>query len=271
MGKKFPVALTFDVDGQTLWTSRDPDNYDRPVTLSLGNYGIYEGIPRILRLLKSHGILATFMVPGMIGELFPNTVIDIHNDGHEIGNHGYSHTHPEKFETRAQEAEEYVKTNEILNNLTGTYPKGFRSPAWEFSKHTADILEDLGMVYSSNMMHTERIHTLEVFGEKKDLVEIPIHWAMDDAAFWLYSSKLLGKAMQPLDSVESFWKAQFDALYEEFMTIDGREDTCYVLTLHPQVIGLPARMKLLERIIEHIKQYDVDFVKLIELAERNKS
>ena len=271
MSKKlFPVVLSFDVDGQTLWTSRDPENFNRPVTLSLGNYGLYEGVPRILKLLRKYQIKASFMIPGMIGEMFPDVVKDIHLEGHEIGNHGYSHIHPETFKSKEEEVEEYVKTSEILEKLTGERPKGFRSPAWEFSLNTADILEEMGFLYSSNMMHTEKVHRLKVFDRYKSLIEIPIHWAMDDAAYWLYSSKLIGKSMQPLEAVENVWKSQFDVLYDEFLTEEGSVDTCYVLTLHPQVIGLPPRIKVLERVIDHIRQSKcIEFMTLEQLAQKH--
>ena len=36
--RKMPVLLTFDVDGEMIWRCRDPENADRPVTLSLGHY-----------------------------------------------------------------------------------------------------------------------------------------------------------------------------------------------------------------------------------------
>lgn len=267
--KKFPVCLSFDVDCQTLWTSRDPENYNRPVTLSLGNYGAYEGVPRILRILEKHGAPATFMIPGEVVDLFPEMCMNIFKAGHEIGNHGYSHQWPEKFTTREAEAEEYIRTSARIKELTGTAPKGFRSPAWEFSKYTPDILEEMGIIYSSNMMHTEKIHQLEVFGEKKKLIEVPIHWAMDDAAYWLYSTKITGKAMQPLDAVEQVFTRWFDVIYDEFKNVPGREDTVYVLTGHPQVIGLPPRAAVLENVIKHIEKFDdVEFIKMGDLVER---
>jgi peptidoglycan/xylan/chitin deacetylase (PgdA/CDA1 family) len=268
--KKFPVCFSFDVDCQTLWTSRDPENYNRPVTLSLGNYGAYEGVPRILRVLEKYEVPATFFIPGEAVDLFPEMCMDIFKAGHEIGNHGYSHVWPEKFATPEDEAEEYVKANEKIKGLTGVTPKGFRSPAWEFSKYTADILVNMGFIYSSNMMHTEKIHQLEVFGKKKKLVEIPIHWAMDDAAYWLYSTKIIGKAMQPLDAVEQVFIRWFDVIYHEFKNIPDRADTVYVLTCHPQVIGLPPRMVVVENVIKHIKKFDdVEFVRMGDLAERH--
>ena len=83
--EKFPVCLSFDVDCQTIWTARDKAYYRKPVMLSLGNYGAYEGVPRILRILEKHGINATFNVPGEVADLFPDMVCDIYSAGNEIG------------------------------------------------------------------------------------------------------------------------------------------------------------------------------------------
>ena len=49
--KGFPVMLTFDLDAETMWTSRDPANADRPIILSQGAYGWKTGLGRVLDLL----------------------------------------------------------------------------------------------------------------------------------------------------------------------------------------------------------------------------
>ena len=266
--KRFPVCLSFDVDCQTIWTARDKEYYEKPVMLSLGNYGAYEGVPRILRILEKYNIKATFNIPGEVADLFPKLVKDIFDKGHEIGNHGYTHVWPEHFATREEEFDEYYRANKRIEEITGNAPVGFRSPAWEFSKYTPGILEELGIKYSSNMMHTDKVHRLEIGNEKKKLIEIPIHWAMDDAAYWLYSTKLVGKAMQPMDSVEQVFKRQFDVLYDEWKNVEGREDSVYVLTCHPQVIGTPPRSVVLENVIKHIQKHsDIEFMRMCDLAE----
>ena len=267
--RKFPVCLTFDVDCQTIWTARDIGYLKKPVMLSLGNYGAYEGVPRILRIMEKYGVRGTFNVPGQVADLFPQTILDIYKAGNELGNHSYYHTWPENFKTKEEEADEYIRGSARLKELTGEAPKGFRSPAWEYSEWTCDILEEMGIIYSSNMMHTEKIHQLEVFGQKRKLIEFPIHWAMDDAAYWLYSTKLTGKAMQPLDAVEQVFTTTFDVLYDEWKNVPGREDTVYVLTCHPQVIGIPARAQVLDHVIDHIRKCpDVEFIRMGDLAER---
>ena len=38
-GARCAASLTFDVDGETLWISKDPANENRPGVLSQGAYG----------------------------------------------------------------------------------------------------------------------------------------------------------------------------------------------------------------------------------------
>ncbi len=268
MKKKMPVMLTFDVDGESLWASRELDHL--PVTRSLGTYGIIEGLPRIMKVLERNEVPATFFVPGIIAERYPGQIKKIDTAGHEICNHSYSHTYPDKLPSADAEKEELTRTNEILEKLTGKKPKGYRSPAWEFSENTLDILLDIGFEYSSNMMHTDRIGHLQVFERKTNIVELPIHWVLDDAAFWLYTVRIPGKAIQPVSAVQEFWIAEFDALYEEFME-EENSDICFILTCHPQVIGRPARMKVLDNLIKHIKSFEnVEFTTCWQTAEKYK-
>src|SRR5450759_4344995 len=46
---------------------------------------------RILRLLNHHHVKATFFVLGWVAERFPDLVLQIRDEGHEIGSHGYWH------------------------------------------------------------------------------------------------------------------------------------------------------------------------------------
>ncbi len=276
MKKKMPVLLTFDLDGECLWRCRDPENANRPVTLSQGRYGPETGMPRILKLLKSYNAYATFFIPGFTVNQYQDLVKQIVTEGHEIGNHGWSHTYPDNMDGYEMEKREYLDCSDIMEKVTGSRPRGYRSPAWEFSLHTLDILKEMPEIeYSSNMMDCDKIKFLKVGDRQTNLVEIPIHWVLDDAAYWLYSLRTPGKAMQPLESVEYYWKTEFDALLEEFLEeveTEGDSDICFVLTCHPQIIGRPARMKMLDRFLNHMATTDsVEFITGIEAATRFKN
>ncbi|MDR2089790.1 MAG: polysaccharide deacetylase family protein [Clostridiales Family XIII bacterium] len=195
-------------------------------------------------------------IPVFTVQQYPELTKHLAEEGHEIGNHGWSHTYPDNMDGYEAEKKEYLDCSDIVEKVTGVRPKGYRSPAWEFSPHTINILEDMPEIeYSSNMMDADRIKYLKAGGRESKLVELPVQWVLDDAAYWLYSLRTPGKAIQSLESVEYYWRSEFDALLEEFLEETeekGDSDICFVLTCHPQIIGHPARMKMLERLVCHM-------------------
>lgn len=266
MTRKFKIMLSFDVDAETLWTAEDQlngeGNENKPVMLSQGYYGAEVAVPRFLRLLDKYEIKGTFFIPGATVEKHPDMLKEIVKRGHEVGNHGYTHTCPPFFKSREQEVDEYVRTSEAIKKVTGEEPKGFRAPSWEFSLHTMGILKDMGFFYDSTMMGSDKMGTLEVFGEKSDIVEIPINWTLDDAPFWLLSGFNWGAPMLPPSSVYEVWTEEFQYLYEESL------DNVFTLTCHPQISGRPARIRMYERIIQFLKGHpDVEFMRCIDAAE----
>lgn len=127
--RKMPVLLTFDVDGEMIWRCRDPENVNRPVTLSLGHYGLDRGLPRILKVLRKYHAPATFFVPGMTAEMFPYVLTNILAEGvHEIGHHSYSHTYPDKFPSKEAEAEDYARASKIIEPVVGPQAQGLSLP-----------------------------------------------------------------------------------------------------------------------------------------------
>ncbi len=253
MNRKRYVALSFDVDGETLWTARDAANWNRPVTLSQGVYGPKVGLPRILALLNKYSIPATFFVPGYIIETYRDSIQEIVKAGHEIGHHGYLHEWPDAL-TPDEERETFRLGIERIRSVTGKDPAGYRSPAWEFSAKTMDFLLEFGFLYSSNMMDND-----EPYVHINGVIELPVQWYLDDAPFFLYSVRLPGRTMQSASAVLETWQSEFSALYEEGKSM--------VLTLHPQVIGRAYRVKMLESFIQFVLGHsDTEFVTCEQLA-----
>ena len=64
----------------------------------------------------------------------------------------------------------------------------------------------------------------------------------------------------------------FEEEFLEEVEENGSSDICFVLTCHPQVIGRPARMKMLERLVKHmLETNEVEFLTGIEAATRFKN
>ncbi|KYZ76313.1 polysaccharide deacetylase [Anaerosporomusa subterranea] len=80
-----------------------------------------------LAVLKENGVPATFFLVGKNAEKHPELVAQIVAEGHQIGNHTYSHTDLLKLD-RAQVAAEVDKTQQILATITGHAPEVVRPP-----------------------------------------------------------------------------------------------------------------------------------------------
>jgi peptidoglycan/xylan/chitin deacetylase (PgdA/CDA1 family) len=242
----FPVMLTFDVDAETLWTARDPKMAHYPIALSQGRYGTNIGVERIMKLLAKYHIPATFFVPGMVIERNEALMQEILQQGHEIAHHSYSHKWLEHLSLE-EEREEMEKGIALIEKVTGRKPRGYRAPAGEFSPYTFDLLLEYGFEYSSNFFDAEAPYKHVINGQKTNLVELPFAWALDDAPFFLYSNRLPGRVMAAPSAVLETWKREFDGLYAE--------NKCFVLAMHPQIIGRPSRIQILEELIQYCKGF----------------
>ena len=142
------VCLTFDFDGMSVWLGSYPTV--TPAMLSRGEYGPRVAVPRILKLLDDHDILATFFTPGHTVESFPAKVEGILAAGHEIGHHGYGHRDP-STQAPDEERRSLVRGLEVLERFIGNPPLGYRSPSWDYSDATLGLLVEYGFLYDSSL------------------------------------------------------------------------------------------------------------------------
>jgi peptidoglycan-N-acetylglucosamine deacetylase len=254
-GMRCAAAFTFDFDAEEAWIADDPANAERPGVLSQGTYGAKVAVPLILDLLREHGITATFFVPGRVAERHPERVEQIVAAGHELAHHGYTHTSPTTLD-RDQEEEELTKGLEVLRSF-GADITGYRSPAWDFSANTEELLQRHGFVYSSNFMDDLRPYRRD----GSALVEVPIQWILDDAAHFWFDGTTWTKKISTPSEVREIWEAEFRGYRE----LGG----AFVLTMHPQVIGRPSRLELLDGFLGSVRRHeDVWIATCREIAAR---
>ncbi len=74
--------------------------------------------PRVLDLLAATGMKATFFVVGDSCRRYPDVIRRIANEGHELGNHTWSHGEPTKISS-ATFLRETQQTRQLLQDLTG--------------------------------------------------------------------------------------------------------------------------------------------------------
>jgi peptidoglycan-N-acetylglucosamine deacetylase len=253
---RLSACLTFDFDAMSSWVGAFKTG--QVTAISRGEFGGF-ALPRILALLRKHEIRATFFVPGHSALAFPDLVRAMHDQGHEIGHHGWVHQDPAEFDDAGERAD-FECGMEALERVLGTRPVGFRSPGAGFTERTLDILLENGIVYDSSfsasdftpyyLRRGDRWSLTEPyeFGEPSEIVEICFAWSLDDFPHFEFVPGF-GR-QQPPSAVEEVWRGEFDYAYANVP--GGFYDLC----MHPQAIGRGHRLMMLERLIEHIKGHD---------------
>ncbi len=91
-----------------------------------------EHTPRLLDVLAERQLTATFFVIGELAARHPDLVCRIAAEGHELGNHTWSHGEPSRTDSR-QFLDEVRSTDDLLTALTGTAPLTMRPPKGELT------------------------------------------------------------------------------------------------------------------------------------------
>lgn len=253
------VALTFDFDAESYWLSV---KLECPSAVSRGTYGAREGVPRILKLLSKYNLPATFFVPGYTADRHPDVVRSIAGAGHEIGHHGYLHEPPNLLKPE-EERTMLERGIEALERVVGKKPRGFRSPSGELSKATFGLLSEYGFEYDSSQFAADRPYWIEENGVRTNLVEIPIAVELTDSCHFMFLFQpIVLPGLSAASKVEEIWRGDFEGAYEE------GGDACFILTMHPQIIGRHHRMQMVERFICYMLEHDgVWFAQLCDIAD----
>ena len=114
------LALTFDDGPNPAWT------------------------PRLLEVLASHDVHATFFLVGKFAQAEPELVRQIVSSGHTIGNHSWSHPNLALTAARRVE-EELTRTSQTLEQIAGAPVRFFRPPFGARRPHVLHTARRLGM------------------------------------------------------------------------------------------------------------------------------
>ncbi|PYZ93097.1 hypothetical protein CR194_07820 [Salipaludibacillus keqinensis] len=110
------------------------------VNVSWGN----EYLPQLLKIFHKHQIQATFFLDGSWVKNNPNLAMMIKEEGHEIGNHAYSHPDLQKL-SRERIHDEMTRTNEVIEAALNVTPQWFAPPSGSFHGEVVKIARDLDM------------------------------------------------------------------------------------------------------------------------------
>jgi peptidoglycan/xylan/chitin deacetylase (PgdA/CDA1 family) len=256
--KRAVAVLSFDVDAESPILAQGRRYADHAMVMTHQAFGPLVGVPRLLELLADYDLPATFFVPGLTVDRYPQTVERILEAGHEVGHHSYSHHSAVDLGDDGERAD-FERALASLERV-GVKPAGHRAAMWEASWGTPGLVAEYGLSYDSSLMDSDRPYRLRV-GDAT-IAELPPHWSLDDWEQYAFLPRPdVGSVIESPVKVLELWRAELDAM--------RRHGCLFMLTCHPFLSGRPSRVEALRALIEHaLDAGDVGFATAADVAER---
>lgn len=136
-----------------LYESLYPDFYcDEPLTANQSSSktifltfddGPSKNTPKILEILKSQGVQATFFVVGKTDAQSLQNMRDIVAQGHTIGMHSYSHNYKQIYASVDAFLADLYQLFCLIRDTTGVKPSVFRMPGGSINAYDYDVYQEI--------------------------------------------------------------------------------------------------------------------------------
>jgi peptidoglycan/xylan/chitin deacetylase (PgdA/CDA1 family) len=190
-----------------------------------------------------------------------------------VAHHSWAHIPPAQ-QSREEEEADLVRANDAIARLTGQKARGYRSPSWDLSENTIDLLIAHGFVYDSSLMGADywpyrarRGDQAELgkpfrFGEETALIEMPISWSLDDYPHFEFvrTPTTVLPGLQSARTVMETWRDEFRYMQQ---TVEWGVLT---YTMHPYVIGRGYRMLALAAFVQDLAAAGAVFMTMVDAA-----
>jgi len=216
-------------------------------------YGIEEGAPRVLNLLKSLQMPATFTAAAVALERAPEVARAIRSGGHEVCAHGLrwqmQHTMDE-----TEEREFIRKAVTSIEQTTGKRPQGWLS-RYMHTANTRRLLIEEGFTY--HMDDYSRDVPFWDHSAGKPIVVLPYALDSNDMKFWIAPS-------YTPDQWLKYAKDTCEWLYQE----GAEQPRMMSLGVHLRIIGRPGRIGAYEQFLRYlVTQRDIWVATRQQIAE----
>ncbi|MBE7213499.1 MAG: polysaccharide deacetylase family protein, partial [Gluconacetobacter diazotrophicus] len=252
-------SLMFEGGGQPIFGAGGviPDPIEKGLpdlpTNAFFQYGVYEGIPRLLDLMDRHGVkLSSFMIGEAVRKA-PALAAEIVRRGHEAAAHGRTWENSYALDPAAERAF-IADTVAAIHAATGQTPVGWNAYWMRNSPRTLDILQELGFRYHIDEPSMDEPFIVALRGG--DFVTVPYTFHMNDIVSYPFAN------YDPA-AYERALRDEFDQLYEE----GAHRRRMMVVSLHDRISGHANRVRALDRFLSYARtRPDVWFARKDEIA-----
>jgi peptidoglycan/xylan/chitin deacetylase (PgdA/CDA1 family) len=239
------VSMQFEAGGQPISGASGPITEPiLPGFPDLGQntfyeYGINEGVPRILDLMDKYDIKMTSFMIGDAVRRHPDAAAEIVRRGHEAGAHGRRWEREYQL-PRPQERDWIADSVEIIEKVTGFRPKGYNNYWIRPGVNTLEILQELGFTYHIDDLSADEPFLQTINGMPFATVPYSVH--LNDIASFDFPG------FSPAD-YEQQLVDEFDQLHEE----GQHRRRLMVIGLHERLSGHASRVRVLDRVLSRLR------------------
>jgi peptidoglycan/xylan/chitin deacetylase (PgdA/CDA1 family) len=227
------IALTFDNLGEAA-----EEELGEPVARG-AHHSVTEVLPKILKLLDSAALKATFFVEAINAERYPAALRRLTDNGHELGCHGWRH---ETFSAQTEPRKrEIIAASTRALRATGAAVTGFRPPGGVLDGNDLPLLAGAGLDWASPAG--------TVAGEAAGVACLPFRWPLIDAYFF-------APALAPLRvrdglTAEPRAPGSFAAAIARAIdgVLEGEAQTPLCVVLHPFLYTSESRLRALDDLV----------------------
>lgn len=220
---------------------------------SMTEYGSRVGVWRLLDILESYQVKATFFASAMALERNRTVAGAVVDRGHEICSHGYRWEDHYGM-SKEEERERIELALRSFKDTTGIRPVGWYSRNG-LTEHTRGLLVEAGFLYDSNAYDDDLPYYVEV-GNRPHLV-IPYNGDLNDVHYWIPPG---------FATASDFFGAMKDSL-DRLLAESAKVPKMMSIGLHMRISGRPSRAVAVERFLEYARsQPGVWFARRDEIA-----
>jgi peptidoglycan/xylan/chitin deacetylase (PgdA/CDA1 family) len=253
------VAVTIDYYDIHGILAQYPALAGREKSLSVWRYGTTRGVDRLLDMLEKNHIPATWCMPAIVAEEQPGHLARIRQAGHDVACSGYQFCDFNELSAAEQIAQLRLGSG-ALAACTGKRPTGFRTPMGQWKPGFAEALSDTGITWTSSWRGDDLPYTIPGTA----VVELPLHYELEDDPYFAFN---LSPAIPVGQSRIASYTQTLGNMKMDFAAFH-RFGLCYVLRLHPEIIGTAGRIGLLQQLFDYMRTFDgVWFASAADIAQ----
>jgi allantoinase len=199
------------------------------------DYGNRVGVWRLIEVLASHNIRGTVALNGEVGQYYPRIMREVTELKWELMGHGLTNSVTLAGLTKDREAEVIALTKRIIEDQ-GQQMRGWLGPGLTETFETLDLLRAHGVDYVCDWVNDDLPYRMN-----NGLYSIPYSLELNDMP--LFNMPSIG--------IDDFYRRiceTFDVLHEE----GARNGRVMGIALHPFLIGVPHRIRYLDRALQYI-------------------